>query len=355
MSEILVYGEIGDPFGGTTAQDFARQLKAAQGEPITIRIASPGGDLFQGLAMYDYLRSVPDTTAVIDGAAASIATIIALGARRVVMPANATLMVHAPSTVKEGRAEDMRAAATLLEKTQAKLVAIISEETGATTEQVSVWLSTETWFNAEEAKAAGFVDEISQAAVIRNHFDLSQFANVPARVRDAFTQAQKESQTMKTLLKALVNARLLDCACMTAQAPDEKELEKELTNSLEALTAERDELKAKLEAVEAELAGMKDKGEVALKARAEAAVDLAVTDGRLPSTLRQTMLAAYLADETTAVKNLRELKPSSKGTDPIPRGGAPDNKSLKERIDAEPDYKKRLALRLANYDALAVS
>jgi len=358
MIEILLVGEVGNPNDGMTASEFARQLRAAKGEAVTIRIASPGGDLFQGLAMYDYLRSLPETTVVIDGVAASIATIVALGARRVVMPANAMLMVHAPRAEKDGVAEELRSTADLLDGMAARLAAIIAMETGAPLEQAKAWLEAETWFSAEEALAAGFIDEVGAATPVRNQINLCRLGNVPDRVSRVLTESARiPTIPMTKLLTALNDLRLVNCGCGGgAAAPNEDDVVSQLKASIAALAAERDTIKAKLEATETELQGLKGQSATTLQNRAAIAVDTAIADGRLAPALKDSMVAAYVANELPTVKALADLPRTSAGTAPVARGSSTDDaNTLRARIDSEPDARKRLAMRIGNWDALVAA
>ena len=94
--EVLIYDEIGG--WGITAAQFVRDVKALGNGPINVRINSPGGSVFDGLAIYHYLSSRSDVTVTVDGIAASIASIIAMAGAKRVMPASAYLMIHNPWT-----------------------------------------------------------------------------------------------------------------------------------------------------------------------------------------------------------------------------------------------------------------
>jgi ATP-dependent Clp protease protease subunit len=113
--EIYLYDVIGGWLGGVTPQMVSDALKdAGKVETINLRINSPGGDVFDGVAIYNQLKRHPAQKVVdIDGLCGSIATIIAMAGDRVRMAQNAMFMVHEPSSWADGNAEDMRKKASL--------------------------------------------------------------------------------------------------------------------------------------------------------------------------------------------------------------------------------------------------
>jgi ATP-dependent protease ClpP protease subunit len=120
-AEIAIYEEIGA--FGLPAKAFLDELKALGPRDVMLRINSPGGSVFDGVAIYNALkRHEGRVTVLIDGIAASIASMIAMAGDEVVMPANAMLMLHDPSGVVMGTAVDMRSTAEALDKMKAGMV-----------------------------------------------------------------------------------------------------------------------------------------------------------------------------------------------------------------------------------------
>lgn len=353
MITINLYGDIGSE---VNVGEVVEQLQAAKGEPVTLRINSNGGDLSGGIAIYNTLREMSGVTAVVDGFAASAATLIMLGADRVEMPENGWLLLHQVSTKIEGTAEDFQKGADLLKANDQALVDIYARETGNPPEKVRNWMSARTWFDAATALANGLIDIITGPAPIKASLaSFARFGRVPDALKAQLDHPDPNPKTkMRTILQALVDAKLLNCSCMGNAAPKEEEITEELKSSLEGLTAERDSLKARLEAVEKELAGMKASSATTLQARAAAAVDGVIAEGRLVATLRPVLIEAYVKDEAGTIGRLAELPRASAGTAPLPRGTAGDVvKSLKEKIEAEPDLKKRIQLYNANWGQVA--
>jgi ATP-dependent Clp endopeptidase proteolytic subunit ClpP len=163
VSEIWLYDEIGkDWFGeGVTAKDFIAELNAIKSPKIDLHINSPGGQVFEGAAIYNAIKRHGATvTAYVDGIAASIASVIALAGSKLIMAKNAMFMMHNPSGVTVGTAEDMRKTADILDKVRETMVDAYTEKSGKTSEEIIALLDDETWLDAEEAQAAGFVDEV---------------------------------------------------------------------------------------------------------------------------------------------------------------------------------------------------
>ena len=177
---IYIFDEIG--FFGVSAKDFAKQLKdLGEIREIELHINSPGGSVFDGLAIYNLLnRHAASITVFVDGLAASIASVIVMAGDTVIMPENALLMLHRPSGLVLGNADDMRRMAELLEKTEPGLIAAYRSKTGLSDKKIAELMHAETWLTAAEAVELGFADRIEDAVKIAAHFDLSKFNRAPA-------------------------------------------------------------------------------------------------------------------------------------------------------------------------------
>ena len=176
-ADIYIFDEIG--MYGVTAQDFIGEIKELKNTPINLRINSLGGDVFNGMAIYIVIKKrEAKTTVYIEGIAASIATIIALGADEVVMSENSLFMIHNAWGGTMGDAKDMRKSAETLEKISTELTEIYMKKTGLSYDVVSNMMDEETWLNSEEAYELGFVDTISDAIKIAAKYDVSKFKNI---------------------------------------------------------------------------------------------------------------------------------------------------------------------------------
>ena len=159
-SEVCIYEEIGSY--GITAKAFLDEIKNVGNRKITLRINSPGGEVFDGLAIYNRLREHPGGVEVkIDGIAASMASVIAMAGAPVTMAENALLMVHNPSGLCVGNSDDMRELADMLDKVRGSLTGAYERKTGKSMEEIGALMDAETWMTAREAMDAGFCDEIT--------------------------------------------------------------------------------------------------------------------------------------------------------------------------------------------------
>jgi len=207
--ELLLYDEIG--FWGVTATEFKTALDAISAGTIHLRINSPGGDVFDGLAMYNALVDHPARVVThVDGLAASMASVVALAGDEVQMAENAFFMIHDPWTLSIGNATQLRKDAMLLDKIGGSVEATYMQRTGSDATQMRAWMEAETWFTAAEAEAAGFIDEITTkdagaenlVAAAAAAFDLSVYAHVPeplvAHAGDATLVSTRElEQTLR--------------------------------------------------------------------------------------------------------------------------------------------------------------
>ena len=173
-AEISIYDEIG--MRGVTAKQFIGDLKAlGDVKDITVSINSPGGSVFDGLAMYNALSaSAANITAKVMGVAASIASIVLMSAKKIEMPENSFLMIHNPRNGLEGEASDMREMADILDKIQASMVAIYVARTGKSEDEIRALMDAETYMTAEEALAFGFCDEVIPAVEAKAAFEVDR-------------------------------------------------------------------------------------------------------------------------------------------------------------------------------------
>lgn len=181
-AEVMIYDEIG--YWGVTAADFAKDLKAIDSDTITVRLNSPGGEVYDGVAILNALRNHKATvTVVVDGIAASAASFIAMAGDEIVMCRNAELMIHDSWGWCSGNAEEMAKAAAELDRVSDNIASIYAERAGGTTEEWRALMREETWFSAQEAVDAGLADRVAandgtddeDGADTSNHFDLSVF------------------------------------------------------------------------------------------------------------------------------------------------------------------------------------
>lgn len=158
-AEMLIYSEIG--YWGITAQDFKTALDGITASTINVRINSPGGDVFDGLAIYNSLKAHPATiNTFVDGWAASAASFIMLAGDTVSMAENSMAMIHKAWGIGVGNADDMTALAGVLSKIDGQIAGMYAAKTGKTPDECLASMAAETWFTASEAKTFGLIDQV---------------------------------------------------------------------------------------------------------------------------------------------------------------------------------------------------
>jgi ATP-dependent protease ClpP protease subunit len=181
-AEIVIYDEIGA--FGIPAKAFLDELKAlGPVSELTVRINSPGGSVFDGVAIYNALkRHDAAITVWIDGIAASIASVIAMAGDEIVMPKNAMLVLHDPSGLVAGNAADMRAMAEALDRMKAGMVAAYRDKSSRDEAEIEALMRDESWLSAQEAVELGLADRVEAPVRMAAHFDLSRFRNTPPQL-----------------------------------------------------------------------------------------------------------------------------------------------------------------------------
>jgi ATP-dependent protease ClpP protease subunit len=174
---LYIYDEIG--YFGQTAKGLADSLRDLDSDVLDVHLNSPGGDIFDGLAIYQALKDHPaQVTIRVDGLAASIASVIMMAADKIVMAPKASVMIHDGWSVACGNAAELRKLADLLDKQSEIIASVYADRSGQPADFWRDRMRDETWYNAEEALAAGLVDEIEgQEKKVDEGFDLSVFAH----------------------------------------------------------------------------------------------------------------------------------------------------------------------------------
>lgn len=210
-----IYGDIGASWWGDgitvgqITEILGEALDAGAGS-LTIHINSPGGDAFEGVAIYNVLKDFPlPKTVIIDGLAASAASIIAMAGDTVHMGTGTMLMIHPAMMMAMGDSVAMRESATLLEKVTGQMAAIYSEKTGKGAPELLDLMYAETWMTPEEAVANGFADakteEPGNASELAADFDLTVFAKLPESLKPVEEPAEyvPNGELLKLRLKAM--------------------------------------------------------------------------------------------------------------------------------------------------------
>lgn len=196
IAELRIEGEIGA--WGITAKQFAKDLKAlGDVSQINMYVNSPGGEVFDGIAIYNMLKHHPaHIDGVVGGLAASMGSVIFMAANTRSIPENAAIMVHKPWGIQGGDAEDMRRYAELLDQVEGSLVQAYVEATGKTAEEIHALLEAETWMFGSEAVEAGFAHKILEP--------LKAFAQINSQRMQEFTKMPPDFKNLLTPPRASV-------------------------------------------------------------------------------------------------------------------------------------------------------
>ena len=235
-SEILLYGPIagerswwGDE---VTPRSFAEDLESLNGKDVTVRINSGGGDVFAAHAIHNQLIAYKGkVTVVIDGLAASAATIIAVAGDRIIMPSNALFMIHNPAIGLSDYygVEELAKAVDALNAIKDSIVAAYRKRCKVSAEELAAMMDAETWMSAAECLEKGFVDEINGSvtpvlngnSLIVNsvQFDTCKFKNQDAL--KSCINKKTEEKTMSKLEEILnsLGLKVVDESQPTASAP----------------------------------------------------------------------------------------------------------------------------------------
>jgi ATP-dependent Clp protease protease subunit len=214
-ADIWIYDDIGEGwFGGFSAKDFAEEIKKlGKVDILNIFLNSAGGDVFDGVAIYNILkRNRAKVIVEIDGLAASIASLIAMAGDEIRMAENAMMMIHDPWGMVVGTAKEMRKAADDMDKIKENSIIIAYvTQTGMDEKEISKLMDAETWMGAEEAKEHGFIDEITAAKKMAAYVDKNKFnfRNVPDQflvAKSVKDQEQKEKVEKKTETKIKITS-----------------------------------------------------------------------------------------------------------------------------------------------------
>ena len=188
-AEISIYDEIGAY--GVSAKGFLAELGALpDAAPIDLRLNSPGGSVFDAVAIHNALkRHEGSVTVWIDGIAASAASYVAMAGDEIVMPENAFLMIHDPGGLVMGTAQDMRAMAEALDKVKGSLVRGYAARSGKPEAEISALMAAETWFDAQDALDLGLATRMAEPVRIAASFDITRFRNAPPELVEAISDS----------------------------------------------------------------------------------------------------------------------------------------------------------------------
>jgi len=177
-AEIRIYTALGDDWFGFTSEDMNAALTELDGQDVTLRINSPGGNVWDAVAMYNMLNDYPgNVTAIIDGEASSAASFFPMAADRIEMAGNGMMMIHNAWVLAVGNSSELRDVATVLEKVDGLISSTYAARSGRDQEEFATLMAAETFLTPDEALGLGLIDHVrplkgkSEAAARINHAD----------------------------------------------------------------------------------------------------------------------------------------------------------------------------------------
>ena len=193
LSKIYIYDSIGK--WDISAQQFIKDLEKCE-QDIEIHLNSPGGDVFEGFAIYNAIaQSDKNIFVYIDGIAASIASVIAMAAKKIFISKNGSIMIHNVSSYAQGKRKDIEKTLKVMEQLETQINAIYVERTGISSEEITNMMDDETWFNADEAVEKGFADQVVTSKKTKNNWDmgiLNKYKHVPQKIKEVVAMDELE-------------------------------------------------------------------------------------------------------------------------------------------------------------------
>lgn len=380
---IRIFGDIGESWwsDSVSAAGFAEQLDAlGDVSALEIRLNSPGGDMFDGIAIFNTLRSHPArVTTYVDGLAASAASVVAMAADELIMGTGTQLMIHDAWSFFMGDAEEARRQADVLDQLSGSMAEIYADRAGGAVADFRAAMRAETWYAAQEAVDAGLADRVTRreaqneggsgdagevAAMLRRSRVAARFRYqgraqapapaVPARADGGRSQggsveiSDEDMAALRSRLNLADDAEIGDVLDALDEQPGAEETpeEEQVPEAAETVAAA-----AKLPAgvlavdratwdqVQADAALGREAREAQVKARREGLVSAAIRAGKIMPSRRAHWLEQLERDEdgvSAAIQNLAPLFGTSElGYDGGPDDGEPTVESVRE----DPAYK----------------
>jgi len=210
-AEITLYGAIGGGFFEDTisAKQFSDELKKLPDtvKEISLRINSPGGDVFDGMTIYNRLKQhKAKVTVYVDGIAASIASIIAMAGDEIIMGEGTQIMVHLPWTFAYGNARDFEETINRLDDITEQMISIYAKKTKKSRAEIKSMLTDETWLDSETAISEGFADKVvgESLGVAASLIDKKWLHKTPKNIKIQDEMVRSEVTNLKNKVEAFL-------------------------------------------------------------------------------------------------------------------------------------------------------
>lgn len=221
-AEIHIYGKIGESYSeeSMTARALVAELAGMTGKALTVYINSPGGSVIDAAAIYSALnRHTMPVSIIVDGWALSAASLIAMAGQSLTMGTASLLMLHNPSAIAYGNADDFRKSADALDAVRQTMISVYAAKSGADEATVAGWLDAETWFDADAAITAKLADAKAETTARPAPAPTAQFRNLPAAYA-AYIQPDPQDHVMTPDQTVLPPDPTPAVAATAAAAPD---------------------------------------------------------------------------------------------------------------------------------------
>ncbi len=316
---IYLYGYIGTE-EEVRSKDFLRELNdaIAQYDKIAVRVNSMGGEVYEGIAIYNALKSCKaDITIYIDGIAASTASFISACGRKVLMGTFSRLMIHEPSGGCYGTKEAMKECITELEAIEGDLIAMYAKKSGKSEEEIKAayFDGKDHWLTAQEAVAAGLVDGIYDTE--EDYADGDKLTRSTAR--DAYKIFNNRLLNNRQQSQNNNNMVLID-ELKTREQFKNCKTDKEvlaIVDSLIVCKAEIEALKKENDKLKSENKQWVDAAEAKIKKSKEQLLDAAMNDGRLNAETRPIYAEMLDKDIELGKRAIAALPKQKKAVDVI--------------------------------------
>lgn len=249
---IRMYGIVGDDWDGFTDDNIADMVDGLEVGAGDVRLNSPGGYIYQGMAIFNLLKEKKPRVIKIDGLAASMASVIALAGERMEIARGAMMMIHNPWNIAMGDAEELRKTADILDKFKQSILDIYETKTGQARDLLSEMMDEETWLTADEAVEWGFADAIVDEDADLEAVDLtvlSSAQHMPAHLTALMAAQQRAKPVTNPAADAVDPPRhgddpMTDKTTTPAAGNDPAKDEQALAKAREeAVNAERERVK----------------------------------------------------------------------------------------------------------------
>jgi len=346
-NELTLYGPVGESWEGFTAATVASELKKLESGPLTVRLNSPGGSAFDGVAIYNQLRACGRdrvVNVIVDGLAASAASVIAMAGDSIHMGPGAMLMVHDPLSFTIGNAAEHRRTTDLLDKVAGEIADVYAARLKPESSPARDLMREETWMTGSEAVALGLADTCDKSQVAASvtipplMAALFQRAPVGLAVIDS-PRAERETQQEQSTMKAMILAAL-------GLAEGDENTVKAAIAALRDRADAGDQARTELADVKARLSAVEKDRE---REQAAGLIEAAITEGRLAPAARDRAETMYAETGIKGLGIYLESLPKLISTEPVPApkpdATAPDGNGSDIKLsDDDREYCRRVGL-----------